>query len=106
MPESSKHSSTIDLGASSSSGNQLAALIPTFDPATDSLEQWTQKIELLATVWPEGCLSELATRIILNCKGSAFSKLQLQQQELLAGTVGSVRQIVEIVGGQFWQSQD
>lgn len=81
----------------------MSALIPSFDPAVDNVEQWSQKIELLTQVWPEGKLSELATRIILNCKGSAFAKLQLKQKELLAGTVESIAQTVDIVGGQFGQ---
>ena len=101
MPDSAG-STTLDTSATGSS-NQLASLIPTFDPSSDSVEQWTQKIELLTKVWPEGRLNELATRIILNCRGSAFAKLQLQQKELLSGTVESIAKIVEIVGGQFGQ---
>ena len=101
MPESSA-SATLDVGTASS-GNQLAALIPTFDPAVDNVEQWSQKIELLTQVWPESRLSELATRIILNCRGSAFAKLQLKQKELLGGTIDCISQIVSIVGGQFGQ---
>lgn len=99
IPESS---GTTTLGPGISlSGNQLAALIPTFDPSIDNVEQWSQKIELLTQVWPEGKLGELATRIILNCKGSASAKLQLKKKDLLSGTVESISQIVEIVGGQF-----
>ena len=55
MPETAG-STTIDVGTSPN--NQLASLIPTFDPATDSVEPWTQKIELLTQVWPEGRLAE------------------------------------------------
>ena len=97
MPETAG-STTIDVGTSPN--NQLASLY-TFDPATDSVEQWTQKIELLTQVWPEGRLGELATRKILNCKGSAFAKLQLRQKELLGGTLECISKIVELVGGQF-----
>lgn len=78
-------------------------MIPTFDPTTDNVEQWSQKIELLTQVWPESRLSELATRIILNSKGSAFAKLHLKQTELLSGTVEGITRIVELVGGQFGQ---
>ena len=98
MPEASSS----DTGTSLA-GNQLASLIPTFDPAIDNVEQWTHKIELLTQVWPEGKLGELATRIILNCKGSAFAKLQLLKKDLLSGTVEGIARIVEIVGGQFGQ---
>ena len=101
MPETAG-STTLGAGTSTSN-SQLASLIPTFDPFVDNVEQRSQKIELLTQVWPEGRLGELATRIILNCKGSAFAKLQLKQEELLAGTVESITKIVEIVGGQFGQ---
>lgn len=100
MPEAS---GSATLEGSSSGGNQLAALIPSFDPAVDNVEQWSRKIELLTKVWPEEKLTELATRIVLSCKGSAFAKLLLQQKELLVGTVQSISKIVEVVGGQFGQ---
>lgn len=89
----------MDVGAS---GNNLASLIPTFDPAVDNVEQWSQKIELLVTVWPETRLNELAG-IILNTKGSAFGKFQLRRKELIAGTREGIEEIVRTVGGQFGQ---
>ena len=97
MPEGAS-TTTLD---TSGQGTQLSTLIPTFDPATDNVEQWAQKIELLTHVWPEGKLNELATRIILSTKGSAFGKLQLRQKELLVGTKEGIEKIVQIVGGQF-----
>ena len=83
--------------------NQLASLVPTFDPSVDQVESWGQKIELLLHAWPETRLKELATRIVLNTKGSAFQKLQLRQAEILTGTAAGIRKIVEVVGGQFGQ---
>ena len=47
---------------------ELASLVSSFDPATDNVEIWTSKVELLVTTWPQSKLSELATRLILNCK--------------------------------------
>ena len=65
---------------------QLAQLVPTYDPGVDSVETWSQKIKLLLFAWPETKLKELATRIVLNTKGSAFQKLQLHQSEISLGT--------------------
>ena len=53
MPDSAG-STTLDVGAAGSS-NQLASLIPTFDPSTDSVEQcfgvaghlWTYKLLMM-----------------------------------------------------------
>lgn len=81
----------------------LTSLIPTFDPASDSVEVWSQKVELLSKVWPSDKISELNTRLILNCKGSAFQKLQTRQKDLLKNELTSVKLLVELVGGQFGQ---
>lgn len=83
--------------------NQLAQLVPTYDPGVDSVETWSQKIELLLRAWPESKLSELATRIVLNTKGSAFQKLQLHQAELFTGDRKGIERIVSLVGGSFGQ---
>ena len=83
--------------------NSLTSLIPTFDPSTDSVEVWAQKVELLSKVWPGDKITELITRLILNCKGSAFQKLQIRQQDLLQNDLKCVKMLVELVGGQFGQ---
>ena len=81
---------------------QLAQLVPTFDPGTDNVEVWRQKVLLLVKAWP-GKLVEFATRILLNTKGSAFQKLELRQAEVLTGTKEGIQKIIEIVTGQFGQ---
>ena len=83
--------------------NQLSSLVPSFDPTTDSVETWAQKIELLVGAWPETKYRDLATRIIFNTKGSAFQKLQLKQGEILTGDKKGIQTLVETVGGQFGQ---
>ena len=44
--------------------NQLASLVPTFDPAKDEILEYTKKVQLLMNMWPEGKWTELATRLI------------------------------------------
>ena len=83
--------------------SSLTSLIPTFDPAVDSVEVWAQKVQLLSKVWPADKISELTTRLILNCKGSAFQKLQIRQKDLLKNEIACVKLLVEVVGGQFGQ---
>ena len=77
--------------------NQVAMLVPTFDPAKDDLTVYSQKVSLLLASWPEGKYNELATRLILGCSGSAFNKLQIHASEVTqndrkhpthSGTVG------------------
>ena len=81
--------------------NQLWSLVPTCDPSKDSLEIWTQKVELLVGAWPQQKLAELATRLILNCSGSTFQKLQLHKDELIRNDVKAIEKLVSYLGGQW-----
>lgn len=47
--------------------NNLAILVPSFDPSKDDLKIYTQKVQLLTPAWPENRSGELATRLILGC---------------------------------------
>jgi hypothetical protein len=102
MPEGDGASST---GAETASmvPNQIAALVPTFDPAKDDLQVYSQKVMLLLDAWPAAKYTELTTRLILNCSGSAFMKLQLHQSELMENERKSVKRLVEILGGHWGQ---
>ena len=97
--------STSDGGESTTTlvPNHLAALVPSFDPAKDDLVAYTQKVQLLVGMWPDQRWTELATRLILNCSGSAFLKLQLQQGELTKNEKKSIQRIIEVLGGHWGQ---
>ena len=83
---------------------QISQLVPNFDPSRgDNLETWSQKVELVANVWPKDKYPELITRLILGCSGSAFQKLQLQQAELKTGDMEAVKKIISILGGTWGQ---
>lgn len=83
--------------------NQLSTLVPSFDPAVDSVEIFSNKVTLLLAAWPQGKILELATRLILNSKGTAFQKLQLHQSEILVNDPKGIRRLVEILGGTWGQ---
>ena len=76
--------------------NQLAMLVPTFDPAKDDLTVYSQKVSLLLASWPEGKYNELATRLILGCSGSAFNKLQIHASEVTQNDRKSIQRRVVI----------
>ena len=101
MPEESSGAGGASGAESSFVPASLTALIPSFDPTVDAVEVWAQKVELLSKVWPKDKIAELNTRLILSCKGSAFQKLQIHQKDLLQNDLKSVKQLVELVGGQF-----
>ena len=54
--------------------NQLASLVPSFDPSRDDLQVYQQKVQLVLSVWPTNRISELVTRLILNTTGSGLCK--------------------------------
>lgn len=83
--------------------NQLASLVPSFDPAVDDVTIWSNKVELLLEAWPPTKLVELATRLILNTKGTAFQKLQLMKSEILINEKKGIKRLVEAVGGTWGQ---
>ena len=82
---------------------QLAMLVPSFEPGVDDVQVWTGKVELLMLTWPKEKLNELATRLILGCKGSLFLKLQLHKDDIMVGDIKGIKKIVELVGGSWGQ---
>ena len=81
--------------------HQLSSLVPSFDPAKDDMTIYQQKVELVLAAWPKTKISELVTRLILNCQGSAFQKLQLHQAELMENDEKSVKKVISLLGGQW-----
>ena len=80
--------------------NQLASLVPSFDPATDDLQVFQQKVQLVTAAWPKARMTELITRLILGCKGTAFQKLELHQEELLTGDgEEAIKKLIGFLGG-------
>eukprot|EP00435_Cladocopium_sp_Y103_P007040 s2925_g2.t1 len=101
MPDGDGVSSATGSEALTMAPNQIAALVPSFDPAKDDLQVYSQKVPLLLEAWPAGKYTELVTRLILNCTGSAFLKLQLHQKELLVNDRASIKKLVELLGGHW-----
>ena len=84
--------------------NQLAVLVPTFDPSKDDLQQYVSKVELLVDVWPKNRIHELSTRLILGCQGSAFKKLALHRTELQVNNVEAIKKLIQLLGGHWGQT--
>ena len=92
-----------DGGGTGGVSNQLAMLVPAFDPAVDNVDIWASKVSLLLAAWPENKIAELATRLILNTKGTAYQKLRLNQKEILVDDRKGIQRLVELVGGLWGQ---
>lgn len=83
--------------------NQLAMLVPTFEPGVDDVNIWTGKVELLLSTWPKTKIAELGTRLILGCRGSIFLKLQLYRDEICVNDPKGIKKLVSLVGGSWGQ---
>ena len=83
--------------------NQIVSLVPAFDPSKDDLLTYSRKVELLVGMWPEGRWTELASRLILGCAGSAFLKLQIHQAEITKNEKKSIQRLIELLGGHWGQ---
>ena len=81
--------------------NNMATLVPSYDPSKDDLEQYTQKVELLTEIWPSAKLNELIARLVLNTSGSALQKLQLNRQKLMTNDKAGVELLINLLGGQW-----
>ena len=81
--------------------NQLASLVPTFDPSKDDMQTYKQKVEIVLGAWPKSRITELTTRLILNTSGSAFQTLQIHHAELMDNDPKSVTKLIELLGGQW-----
>lgn len=104
MPNGTSEASSGTVSSSTSLvANHLANLVPTFDPAKDDLKAYTQKVQLLLRMWPENKYTELATRLILGCSGSAFDKLQLNSEQITVNDKKSIQKLIELLGGQWGQ---
>lgn len=105
MPEGeSTAATTATTGGGDGSGMvpvQLAALVPTYDPAKDDITIFQQKVELLVETWPSSRMIELATRLVLNTSGTAFQKLQLNQSAILVNDKKGVMKLIELLGGSW-----
>ena len=88
-------------GTTTGVGTQLSTLVPSFDPSKDTLQVYQQKVELVLAAWPKTRITELVMRLILNCQGSAFTKLQLHQAELMENDEKSVKKVIELLGGHW-----
>ena len=103
QPEGSTSTVSSSDGSSTLVPNHLASLVPSFDPSKDDLIAYSQKVQLLVGMWPDNKWTELATRLILNTSGSAFMKLQLQQEQLTRNEKKSIQRLVEVLGGHWGQ---
>ena len=65
------------------------------------IEQYSQKVKLLAEIWPSTKINELIARLVLDTTGTAFQKLQLNSQKLMTGDKAGAQLLITLLGGQW-----
>ena len=66
-------------GTTTGVGSQLATLVPHFDPSTDNMLEYQQKVELVLMAWPKARITELITRLILKLQRIRFLQTAIAQ---------------------------
>ena len=77
------------MGEQSSSSNNFWNLLPSFDPSEDDIREFSQKARFIHGVMPEKDKPNLAPRLAMLCKGTAWSQVrQLDPKKLTKADTG------------------
>lgn len=63
-------------GTGENQGNNLWALLPSFDPAVDDIREYVEKVKFLQGICPKNQRSMLAPRLAMLCKGTAWGQVK------------------------------
>ena len=69
-----------DGGGTGGVSNQLAMLVPTFDPAVDNVDIWASKVSLLLEAWPENKIAEFGYKTHSEHQGNCLPEAQAQSE--------------------------
>jgi hypothetical protein len=80
-------------------------MIPSFRPGDTDINEYTKKLEFLASLWPPEHLSHLAPRAAMMCEGSSFKRvMRLDPAKLKVNTTDGVKLLVTTLGGIWGKS--
>ena len=80
-------------------------MIPAFKPGETDINEYTKKLEFLASLWPQEHLGQLTSRAAMLCEGSAFKKvMRIEASKLKANSDSGVKALVQTLGGIWGRS--
>lgn len=89
-------------GSVSSSTSLPWSSLPKFIPGTTNVQEYTQKMKFIASIWPKEHLEVLAPRAALLVEGAAFHKvMRISPEKLKTNSVDGVITLVETLGGSW-----
>ena len=81
------------------------SMIPSFKPGETEINEYSKKLEFLASLWPPEHLSHLSSRAAMLCEGSAFKKvMRIAPEKLKVNSVDGVKLLVQTLGGIWGKS--
>ena len=77
------------------------SMIPQFDPGVTEINEYTKKVEFLASLWPEEHLHLLAPRIAMKCKNVVHFResCEFSPEKLKAQWLQGVKSVITALGG-------
>ena len=71
--------------------NSMWHLLPTFDPAIDDAREYAQKVRFLHGVLPQKDKGQLAPRLAMLCRGTAWNQVRTIPPEKLVDPTNGVK---------------
>ena len=75
-------------------GSHIWTLLPTFDPATDNVKEYIEKVKFIDNICPKKDRPMLAPRLAMLCRGTAWGQVKNLQSEELTDPVNGVKNLL------------
>eukprot|EP00435_Cladocopium_sp_Y103_P061152 s1573_g22.t1 len=90
--------------SSEESKNNLWSLLPSFDPASDDVREYSQKVRFLHGVCPQSQRGMLAPRLAMLCKGTAWNQVRSIPSAKLTDAETGVQSLLEALSS--WEESE
>jgi len=91
-------------GTSSDDAKAMWGLLPSFDPGTDDAREYAQKVRFLHGVLPHKNRSQLAPRLAMLCKGTAWSQVRALDPEKLTHPTDGIKVLLQALSS--WEESE
>ena len=91
-------------GTSSDDAKAMWGLLPSFDPGTDDAREYAQKVRFLHGVLPQKDRSQLAPRLAMLCKGTAWSQVRALDPEKLTHPTDGIKVLLQALSS--WEESE
>ena len=91
-------------GTSSDDAKAMWSLLPSFDPGTDDAREYAQKVRFLHGVLPQKDRGQLAPRLAMLCKGTAWSQVRALDPEKLTHPTDGIKLLLQALSS--WEESE